>query len=173
MSAPVSAAPAAKWSVEHQRLVSEALYGHIFNDLCCRLYGKFDLLLNVLQTAAGSAVLITAGVVFLGNEKGVVDPRWSAGSGVLLGVLTIFVTFWQPGLRAERHRTASAAFLALHGRAWTVKTAQLAADLTAARREAPLGPRGLENPAANRTEAALGHPSAPLTRWEKLLDVLA
>lgn len=173
MSTVVGAPPATKWSTEHQRLVTEALYGHIYNDLCSRLYGKFDLLLNVLQMAAGSAVLITAGVVFFGDEKGTLGPKASAATGAVLGVISIFATFWQPALRAERHRAASAAFVALHGRAWTMKTPVLASELAAARKDAPPGPRGLANPAANRTVMSLGHQAPPLSGWEKLLDLLA
>jgi hypothetical protein len=169
-----AADPSAKtYSEEHRRMVGDVRWGHVYNDLCHRFYSRCDFWLNILQTAAGSAVLLGAATVFVADERGAVPPRITAGAGAALSVLALCGMFWQPAVRAEKHRTASAAFLTLYGRVWTTKTAQLSKELTALQGGAPMGLRGLEMPAYNRNMAFFEYPQEKLTKWERILDVLA
>lgn len=161
------------WSEQHRRLVTDARYGHVYNNLCERFYSRCDFWLNVLQTGAGSTVLVAAATVLFGDNKGAIPPVLTAITGSALSLLAMAGMFWQPAVRAERHRIASAAFLDLHGRAWSMKTEQLARELADTQKLAPLGPRGLELPAFNRNVVALGFPPEKMTRWERFLDAVS
>lgn len=153
--------------------MGELVYGITYNNLCERLYARCELALNVLQVAAGSSVLVSAAVLFLGDGRGGISPVWSAVGGSILTVLTAIAMFWQPAVRVERHKACAGLFVELQGRAWDLRTKQVAAEVASIRKSAPLGPRGLEMPAWNQAVASMGHPRAPLGRWERVLDWLA
>jgi hypothetical protein len=161
------------WSDEHQRLVTDVRYGSVYSDLCARLYARCDFALNVFQLVGGSTFLITAASSMLGDGKGAVPPQFTAYAGALLGIVSLVAMQWQPAVRAERHRVCASKFLELHGRAWKIKTGDLARELASAQAGAPEGPRGLKMPGYSLNVQAIGFPAEKLTAWERLLNLLA
>lgn len=155
-----------EYSEQHKVAVTDVRYGRCYNDLCARFYTHCDFALNVLQVGAGSTTIAGA----FGKV-----PTWlSVLSGAAVAVAGIVGMLWSPAAKAERHKAAADAFIDLHGRAWSISTAQLLRELATAQKGSPPGLRSLEMPAFNRNVRSIGAQSTEsLGPLERLCDLIA
>jgi hypothetical protein len=176
-----SARPTAKtWSTQHQIAVSDLRYGQCFNELCERFYARMDLTINLLQIVAGSTVVVSVfGAAQVGSPAlvgpfGAVPPWLTALSGASVAIVSMLAILWQPGVKAERHKVAGAAFHNLLGKAWSLSTPQLLRELATAQRDQPLGLRSLEMPAYVRASKSIGVVQNEKLTWiERMFDAVA
>lgn len=144
----------------------DVYYGHFFNLKCERLYGRLDLLLNLVQLVGGSAAVLAV----LGSRQELLGAV-----GLVLALAAALSLLVSPGAKAVRHAIVKDKFTALMGRYKTMSPEDLAKVIADYRVGAPAGIQLLELPAYNASASALGREDAvsPLSRFERVAQALS